>query len=67
MDPHDPTARVLFLLIRDNLPVGLVEQAIERARSVLKEVPPGSVGDIACELAERIAVLSGQEAASLRS
>lgn len=58
MDPHDPVARVLFLLIRDELPAGQVTRAIERARAVQKEVPEGAMGALACELAERIVALS---------
>jgi hypothetical protein len=53
----DPTARVIFLLIRDNLPPGLVESAIERARAVQREVPDSTLGALACELAEKIDAL----------
>lgn len=58
MDPHNPTARVLFRLLRDNLPVGVVDQAIEHARVVQKEVPDTALGHLACELAEKIDNLS---------
>lgn len=57
MDPHDPTARVVFLLIRDHLPAGALERAIEAARAVQKEVPESGVGALALELADRIAAL----------
>ena len=58
MDRHDPLARVLFSVLRDDLPVGTVERAIERARVVQKEVPDGPLGALACELAERITGLA---------
>lgn len=54
----DPVARVLFVLLRDNLPIGVIESAIERARAVQKEVPPSGAGLAACELADAIALLS---------
>lgn len=58
MDPHNPTARVLFRLLRDNVPAGVVDRAIEHARLVQKEVPDSALGALACELAEKIAALS---------
>lgn len=57
VDPHDPTARVIFLLIRDNLPPGVVERAIESARAVQKEVPDSGIGRLACELADKVHAL----------
>lgn len=54
MDPHNTTARVLFTLLRDNLPAGVVDQAIEHARLVQMEVPETALGQLACELAEKI-------------
>lgn len=59
MDPHDPLARVLFLLLRDHLPVGEVERAIERTRLILREVPDSPSGAVALDLAERIRRLAG--------
>lgn len=57
MNPHDPLARVLFLLIRDDLPPGQVERAIERARLVQKHVPDSGIGRLASELADKITAL----------
>lgn len=53
----DPIARVLFVLLRDEVPYGKIEMAIERARSVQKSVPPGGAGLLACELADQVHAL----------
>lgn len=65
MDPHNATARVLFRLLRDNVPVGVVEQAIEHVRLVQKEVPDSALGRLACEMAERIEAVRAEDARPL--
>jgi hypothetical protein len=57
VDSHDPTARVFFLLIRDNIPPGVIESAIERARAIQKEVPDSGIGRLASILAEEVQAL----------
>lgn len=54
---HSLTARVLFRLLRDNLPAGVVDSAIEHAR-IQKDVPDTALGHLACELADKIDALS---------
>jgi hypothetical protein len=50
----DPLARVIFVLTRDDIPIGPLLHAIERARLGLGEVPDNPHGALARELADRI-------------
>jgi hypothetical protein len=53
----DPVARLLYLLLRDHLPFGALDEAIERVRSHQRVVPAGAPGLMACEAAQRIRTL----------
>lgn len=56
----DPLTRVLFVLLRDHVSFGVVEEAVEKCRVHLKAVPPSGAGLVACELADRVKALEAK-------